>query len=175
MRKTDTYAAPNFRINIPSTAWYIRDTFNKLTFGFSYTRSTEHSPALVDRTSWSWNARIAYALTFPTDYYLQPFTSLFEGIWLLEEYKIRSLFAPTHQLGVQHGTSRAGHAANRRGQEIISATSASRRAGFMKPAEGGLITLRYYQSVNQLLNLELVSSSSSVRFPRSWATFSRRT
>ncbi len=163
MRRTDTYAAPNFRINIPSTAWYIRDTFNKLTFGFSYTRSTEHSPALVDRTSWSWNARIAYALTFPTDYYLQPFTSLFEGIWLLEEYKdMKIYFAPTTFNWAFSAVRSRDRSLQRTvgAQEIISRNfSASRQAGFSwKLTEGGLINPSGDYSVSvesSLLNLEL--------------------
>ncbi len=50
-RISDTYAAPNFRIGFPSQAWFIRDLFNKLGFGFTYTKSRDRSPAVVSHDS----------------------------------------------------------------------------------------------------------------------------
>ncbi|MCC6396710.1 MAG: cell surface protein SprA [Bacteroidetes bacterium] len=162
-RVTDTYAAPNFRINFPSNAWYIRDTFNKLNFGFSYTRSTERSPSVVSRVSWSWNARIAYAFTFPTDYYIQPFRDLFEGLWFLDEYKdIKIYFAPTNLTWSINAIRSRDRSLQRTvgAQEIISRNfSASRQFGFgWKLTEGGLANLSgdYNVSVeSSLLNFEL--------------------
>ena len=162
-RVTDTYAAPNFRINFPSNAWYIRDTFNKLSFGFTYTRSAENSPAIVSRVSWSWNARIAYALTFSPDYFIQPFRNLFDGIWLLDDYKdFKLYFAPT-SFNWSFSTIRSRDNSLQRttgAQEIISRNfSASRQAGFAwKLTENGLANLAgdYNVSVeSSLLNLEL--------------------
>lgn len=162
-RVTDTYAAPNFRINLPSSEWYIRDTFNKLTFGFSYTRSTERSPAVVSRVSWSWNARIAYNISLPADYYIQPFRTFFEGLWLLDEYKDWKLYySPTSlSWSVNSVRSRDNSLQRARGaQEIISRNfSASRQAGFAwKLTEGGVLNPSgdYNVSVeSSLLNLEL--------------------
>ncbi|MEO8167134.1 MAG: cell surface protein SprA, partial [bacterium] len=94
-RVTDTWSAPNFRIGLPSDEWWIRDTWNKLSFGFNYTRSTERNPSTSRRLSWLWNARIQYQLRLSPDYYFQPFTHIFEGIWLLDEYKdLKIWYAP---------------------------------------------------------------------------------
>lgn len=162
-RVTDTYAAPNFRINFPTNAWYIRDTFNKLNFGFSYTRSKERSPALVKRISWSWNARIAYAITLPSDAFVQPFRDLFDGVWLLEEYKdLKIYYAPTSfTWSVTAIRSRDNSLQRTAGaQEITSRNfSASRQFGFgWKLTEGGLMNLSGDYSVqveSSLLNFEL--------------------
>ena len=173
-RASDTYAAPNFKINIPSSEWYIRDTFNKLSFGFTYTRSTEHSPALVNRVSWSWNARVAYALSFSPDYFIQPFRRLFDGIWLLEEYKdLKIFFAPTtFNWSLSAVRSRDRSLQRTVGaQEIISRNfSASRQAGFAwKLTENGLANLSGDYSVSvesSLLDLELDQFKQQRTFSR---------
>lgn len=173
-RTTDTYAAPNFKINIPSNEWFIRDTFNKLSFGFTYTRSTEHSPALVSRTSWSWNARVAYALTFSPEYFVQPFRSLFDGIWLLEDYKeLKIYFAPTSfNWSLSAVRSRDNSLQRTLGaQEIVSRNfSASRQAGFAwKLSENGLVNPSGDYSVSvesSLLDLELDQSKQQRTFSK---------
>jgi len=162
-RVTDTYAAPSFRIIIPSTAWYIRDTFNKLTYGFNYTRSNERSPAVYYRTSWAWTARISYALTFPTDNFFQPFQKLFDGIWVLEEYKDVKIYFSPQSLNWSIAASRSRDRSLQRtagAVEIISRNfSASRGFGFgWKFSENGLVNPSgdYTLSVeSSLLDLEL--------------------
>ncbi|MBK7256546.1 MAG: cell surface protein SprA [Ignavibacteriae bacterium] len=162
-RVTDTYAAPNFRINLPSDAWYIRDTFNRLNFGFTYTKSTERSPSVVSRTSWSWNARIQYAITFPADAFIQPFRDLFEGIWLLDDYKdFKIFYAPSNFTWSISATRARDNSLQRAAgaQEIISRNfSASRQFGFgYKLTEGGLTNLSGDYSVSvesSLLDFEL--------------------
>jgi len=93
-RISDTYAAPNFRIGLPSNAWYVRDTWNKLNFGFNYTQSKDHSPAVVYSSNWSWTARVGYALTLSPNYNVTPFKELFDGVWFLDEYKNMKFFFP---------------------------------------------------------------------------------
>jgi cell surface protein SprA len=86
-RVAETYAAPTFRIGLPSKWWIIRDTFNKLTYGFTYTRSNERAPALVYREAWNWNVRLGYAISLPPENYIAPFRTVFDGVFLLDEYK----------------------------------------------------------------------------------------
>ncbi len=94
-RVTDTWASPNFHIGLPSEDWWIRDTWNKLSFGFNYTKATERNPSTSRRLSWQWNARIQYQLRLNPDYYFQPFRNIFDGIWLLDEYKdLKIWYAP---------------------------------------------------------------------------------
>ncbi len=162
-RVTDTYAAPNFKIALPSQEWYIRDTFNRLTFGFTYTRSTERSPAIVNRTAWSWNASIRYALTLPPDYFITPVKDLFDGIWLLDEYKGVRLYFPitSFSWGVSAVRSRDVSLQRAQGaQQFITRNfTASRQLGFQwRLAEGGLLSPSgdYNLSIeSSLLDLEL--------------------
>ena len=95
-RITETYAAPNFRIVLPSRWWLIRDTFSKLTFGATYNRSSERSPAIVSRNAWAWTGRMSYALTLSPEYHIKPFAWLFKGLWFLDEYaEMKIAFAPS--------------------------------------------------------------------------------
>jgi hypothetical protein len=162
-RVSDTYALPNIRIVIPSQAWYVRDTFDKLNFGFTYTKSSERSPAVVSAVSWSWNARINYAISFPSDIYFTPFKNLFDGIWFLEEYKfLRVFYAPVNfTWSVSATRSRSNTIQRIEGaQEIVSRNfSASRGFGFTwKFTEGGLLSPTMDYSLNvesSLLDFEL--------------------
>jgi cell surface protein SprA len=86
-RVSETYAAPTFRVVLPTQWWLIRDTFNRLTFGVTYNRSTDRSPALVYRKAWAWTGRVSYAINLSPDYHIKPFSWLFDSIWLLDEYK----------------------------------------------------------------------------------------
>lgn len=173
-RVTDTYAAPNFRIGFPSQAWYIRDTFNKLTFGFTYTRTRENNPAIARRLSWSWNTRISYAIQFSPDYYISPFTSLFKGLWFLDEYKDMKIFFTPTSFNWSFGATRSRDVALQRtinSQETISRNfSANRQFGFAwKFTEGGLTNLSgaYNLSVeSSLLDLETDRFMAQRRFSR---------
>ncbi|HEX9007032.1 MAG TPA: cell surface protein SprA, partial [Bacteroidota bacterium] len=161
-RTTDTWAAPSFRVALPGS-WLVRDILNKLTFGFTYTKSNERSPSVVFRTSWSWNARIAYQLSFSPDYYFQPFTKLFEGVWFLDEYKdLKIYFAPSSlNWSVSAVRSRDNSLQRTDGATLITSRNftASRQIGFAwKATEGGLLNLAgdYALSVEStLLNFEL--------------------
>jgi cell surface protein SprA len=88
----DSYSVPNLRIAFPTDVWYIRDTFSKMAFGFNYSKSSDRSPAILTRTTWLWNFRVAYGATLPNDYYIQPFKKIFDGIFLLNAYKDWKLY-----------------------------------------------------------------------------------
>ncbi|MBI4534641.1 MAG: cell surface protein SprA, partial [Ignavibacteriae bacterium] len=171
-RVTDTYAAPTFRLGLPSQAWYVRDTFNKLTFGFTYTKSTERSPAIIRRLAWQWNAKIAYALTLPPEYFFAPFKDLFDGIWLLDEYKnLKIYYAPTNFTWSVSATRSRDVSLQRAAgaQEIISRNfTASRQFGFgWKLTEGGLMNLSGDYGLNiesSLLDFELDAKKQQRRF-----------
>lgn len=162
-RITDTYAAPNFKFGFPSQAWYIRDTFNKLAFGFSYTRTRERSPQTVSHTYWSWNTRIAYALSLSPDYYIQPFKELFQGLWFLDEYKdIKIYYTPTNFTWSVTATRSRDNSLQRvrNAVETISRQfTTSRQFGFgWKLTEGGLLNLGGTYNLTadaSLQNLEL--------------------
>jgi cell surface protein SprA len=92
LRVQNTYSVPNFRIGIPTQKWYIRDTFNKLSFRFNYNKSNDRDPSIVTRVSWQWNLSVGYSVNIQNDYFLQPFKSLFADIFLLKEFKDWKLY-----------------------------------------------------------------------------------
>jgi hypothetical protein len=161
-RISDTWAAPTFRVGLPVDDWWIRDTFNKLSYGFTYTRSEERSPAVVFRTSWSWSASIRYALTLPPDYFIQPFRSLFDGVFLLDAYKDLRIFFPLTGFNWGVGFNRARDVSLMRSvnaQELTTRAFTSNRSlgfgwrltenGFLNPSGDYSVTVE-----SSLLSLE---------------------
>lgn len=161
-RVSDTYAAPGFHISLPSNAWYIRDTFNKLNFGFNYTKSRAMDPSVVYSLSWAWNARISYAVSLPPDYFFLPFKNIFDGVWLLDEYKNLKIFFPITSFTWSVAANRSRSSSLQRVEgatELISRQfTMSRSMGFSwKLTEGGMLNLAgdYSLSVeSSLLGLE---------------------
>ena len=173
-RETDTYAAPSFRIGFPSNDWFIRDTFNKLTLGFNYTKSRERNPAISSRVAWSWNAKISYALNLSPDYYVQPFKSLFDGLWFLDEYKNLKIFYTPTSFTWSFTAVRSRDVSTQRtvgAQQLTSRNfTASRQFGFgWKATEGGIANLsgNYNLSIeSSLLDLETDRSKQQRPFSK---------
>jgi cell surface protein SprA len=82
----DSYSLPNFRLVLPTQLWFIRDTFSKLSYSFNYTTAHDRDPSITTRSSWLWNFRVSYGLSLP-EYYVQPFKSIFSGIFMLDGFK----------------------------------------------------------------------------------------
>ncbi|MGA9117414.1 MAG: cell surface protein SprA [Bacteroidota bacterium] len=146
IRVTDTYAAPTLRIGLPSREWFIRDTFNRLMFGFNYTRSRERNPVTERSVSWQWSARLSWALNFSPEYYIAPFQELFDGLWFLDEYKdLKLYYTPTNVswsfTATRQRTTTLQRAAGSR--ETISRNfTSARQMGFgWKLTEGGMLNL----------------------------------
>ncbi len=87
LRVSDSYAVPNLRIALPTQLWYIRDTFSKLTWAFSYSIAHDRDPSITYRRSWLWNFRVSYGVSLPADAYIQPFKKIFSGIFMLDGFK----------------------------------------------------------------------------------------
>ena len=69
---SETWTLSNIKIKIPTDIWYIRDTFNNLTFGFNYNNSTASSPTVRNSDSWIWNANANYSVNISRDNYFKP-------------------------------------------------------------------------------------------------------
>ena len=160
---SDTYAVPAFHIAFPSQAWYIRDTFNKLNFGFNYTKSLDMNPSVVYSLSWAWSARISYAVSLPPDYFVMPFRSLLDGAWFLDEYKNLKIFFPlanfTWALSANRSRSNTLQRVDGATELVSRQFTMSRSMGFSwKLTEGGLLNLSGDYSLavsSSLLGLEL--------------------
>jgi hypothetical protein len=69
---SDTWNASSVRLKIPSNLWWIQDTFNSLTYSFSYNRSFATSPTIASNSGWQWIANLNYGLNLSPDYYFKP-------------------------------------------------------------------------------------------------------
>lgn len=157
-RVSDTYSVPNLRIGLPSDEWYIRDTFNKLSLSGNYTISRERSPAVQQRTQWSWTGGINYAVSLPTDYYFQPFKKLFEGVFLFNEFKDWKLYYAPGNFSAGLTTMRSQTRERARGpfgdRPVSRLFTANRSFGFSyKVTEGGLTNLSGEYGINIESNL----------------------
>ncbi|MES2765590.1 MAG: cell surface protein SprA [Bacteroidota bacterium] len=85
LRVEDQFALVGLRLPIPTELWWIRDTFNKLTYGYTYNQTFERSPVVAERFNWHWNAKAQYALTIPADFHFDPLTWL-GGVPVLGTY-----------------------------------------------------------------------------------------
>jgi len=144
LHTSDTYAAPGFHISFPTDAWYIRDTFNKLQFGFNYTKSKDENPSVVYSISWGWSAHMSYAVSLPPEYFVMPFRKLFDGVWMLDEFKNLKLFFPIANFSWSLAANRSRSNTLQRvdgATEIVSRQfTMSRSMGFAwKLSEGGLM------------------------------------
>ncbi len=160
---SDSYSIPSLRIVLPSQAWYLRDTFNKLAFSFQYNKSRYRDPSIAERFAWQWSFRMTYGVQLPTDRYFQPFTHLFGGIPLLSDFKEWKLYyMPITSFNASLGGQR-----NRTFQQtrIEGSTptdtrglAAGKSAGFdWKLTENGLLNLsgNYSLAIDRnLLNLD---------------------
>ncbi len=69
---SESWNLANIRIKIPTELWYIRDTFNSLSFSFNYNKSTGRSPTVVRNDNWVWNASANYSVNLSRDLYFKP-------------------------------------------------------------------------------------------------------
>lgn len=76
---TDSYALPNFRLNIPLDIWIIKKTINQISLSYSYTSTYRRTPIIEWGKDWNWNAQLRYGIQFDADNYLSPFKPL--GVW----------------------------------------------------------------------------------------------
>jgi len=90
----DAFSFANLRIAWPGQSWYIRDIFNKLTFGYNYRQERQRSPLIEQRFDWSWNFKGAYQTPTLTGFDIQPFKKIFETTPILSfwrDFKINLL------------------------------------------------------------------------------------
>lgn len=69
---SDSWSLSNIKFKIPSNAWYIRDTFNSLSFNFNFNKTYSRNPNTLNSNSWVWNASAKYAINLSKDYFFYP-------------------------------------------------------------------------------------------------------
>ena len=165
----DQYTVSNLRIVFPTDAWYIRDTFSKLSYGFTYVSSSDRNPTMLTKTSWLWNFRIGYSINLTNDYFLQPFTSLFSGVFLLDKYKDWKIyFMPITSFNAGLSAQRSRNFEVSRSQTQFPRETrnfgSSKSVGFTyKLSEGGLLNLGGDYSLNIDRQLNQLDNDTSGR------------
>lgn len=147
LRIQDSYNLPNVRIVLPWKPWYLDYTINKLTYGFSYTRSSERSPSVANRRAWSWDFRTGYGFTLPNNLYVQPFKSLFAKVFFFDQFKDWKLYyVPFSNFSSSMSSRRSSTVDLQRTAGALARDSrtfnASKAFGFgYKLTEGGMLNL----------------------------------
>lgn len=139
------FAMPTIHFAVPSNAWFIDQTINRLSFSANYNIQRDTNPQFLSSELWGWNGRISYDLSFPADYYIQPFKTVFANIPILKDYKEYKFFYTPGKIqwnvdarrDRKEEIARAGRKKN-----LTSNFLANRSFGFgWKVSEGGLLNV----------------------------------
>jgi cell surface protein SprA len=69
---SESYTLSNIKLRIPSDYWLIQDSFNSLTFGYTFNKTFSRNPTTLESNTWVWNATMAYQLNLSPDYSVTP-------------------------------------------------------------------------------------------------------
>ncbi len=174
IRVSETYAMPTINFRINSDEWYIRETINKLNFGFSYNSQNERSPQLTWRKNWNWDFKADYGVNLAniSDFLsVYPFSYLFTGVFFFDQYKDYkiSLFPKSFSVSMNANRTRTEEKYRLESLDrapIRNFTSARSMKMDFKFTEGGLLNLgtNYQLSVaSNLADLE-TDTSGKIQF-----------
>ncbi|HEY6907663.1 MAG TPA: cell surface protein SprA, partial [Ignavibacteriaceae bacterium] len=155
---SDSWSASNIKIKVPTSLWYVRDTFNALSFGFNYNKTFSRSPTVLSNNGWVWNATMSYALNLSPTYYFYPQEIPVIGsvVGLFSDYKdVKVYYTPQNfafnvTARRQRNTNVTRSQTGASSQEIVSRDFGTTR-GFnfnWKLTEGGLINIATSYNVN---------------------------
>ena len=86
LKVQDQWALTGLKLGLPSSAWYIDDTFNKLTFNYNYAQEYQRSQVVANHFTWRWQFRMDYAVSLPSTLSVSPVKFL-GGVYGLKSYK----------------------------------------------------------------------------------------
>jgi cell surface protein SprA len=172
---SNTFSASSIKLAIPTDVWYIRDSFNALTFGFSYNNSFRRSPTIQESKNWLWNASMNYGISFSPDLYinLADIPVLGWVINLFKDYRNAKVYFTPQNISAAITAKRNRNSSITRVTGNIPANvvvsrdfSATRGFNFVwRLTEGGFlnITTTYNVSVNSSLAYLLVDENDNER------------
>ncbi len=142
----DAFAFSNFRLAWPGQSWYVRDIFNKFTFGFDYRQERQRSPLIEQRFDWSWRFKGGYQTPTLTGFDIQPFKKIFETTPVLSFWKDFKVNLLPQTFGVGTEIKRGRITEKLRNVEFPSSVirdfEASRTAQFRWPiTDGGILNI----------------------------------
>ncbi len=163
MNVSNTISSSSIKLKLPTDVWYIRDTWNALSYGFNYNNRFSRSPTVLESSSWLWSASINYAFNFSPDLFFKfadiPLIGAFFD--LLSDYKdVKFYFTPQNfaanaTANRNQSSSQTRPTGNTPTQPIISQDFTTSR-GFnfnWKFIDGGLINLS--STYNVIINSTL--------------------
>jgi cell surface protein SprA len=72
MSTSDSWSLGNIVFKIPDAPWYIRDSFNSLSYTFNYNKTFSRSPTILSNSTWVWNAGVNYSVNASPENYVMP-------------------------------------------------------------------------------------------------------
>ncbi len=147
---SETWAVSNMRIKIPTELWYIKDTFNNLSFSFNYNKSSQKSPTVLSSNNWIWNASASYSVNFSPELYFKPVDIPLIGYLfdLFSDYRDMKIYFTPQSMNWQLTASRKRNFTQNRTVTTITPPTvmrdftSTRGAGFTwNVTEGGFINL----------------------------------
>ena len=157
---SETWTLSNIKIKIPTDVWYIRDTFNNLSFGFNYNNSTASSPTVRNSDSWIWNANANYSVNISRDNFFRPVDIPIIGSFfdLFSDYRdVKIYFLPQSITSSITASRKRSYTQNRAISDkpnILRDFTATRGAGFnWALTEGGFwnLSLNYNFDISSTL------------------------
>ncbi len=170
---SDSWSASNIKIKVPTSQWYIRDTFNALSFGFNFNKTFSRSPTVFSNNGWVWNATLNYALNLSPNYYFYPEEIPVIGsvVALFSDYKDVKVFYTPQSFSFnatarrQRNTNITRSQTSAPSQEIVSRDFGTTR-GFnfnWKLTEGGFLNLATSYNVNITSSLAYLETDGTDR------------
>lgn len=89
----DSWALTGVRLGLPINSWIIKETFNKLNVGYSYSQEFERSPVVAERFNWMWKLNAQYTNSIPELITLKPLSWIgdFPILGTYKDWKINFL------------------------------------------------------------------------------------
>jgi cell surface protein SprA len=94
---TNSVSSSGIKLRIPTDLWYIRDSWNALTFGFNYSNRYNRTPTVSYSYNWLWNTTVNYGFNFSPDLHIKMANLPVVGFLfsLMKDYKdLKVYFAP---------------------------------------------------------------------------------
>ncbi len=167
---SNTFSSSNIKLKLPTDVWYVRDTWNALSFGFNYNNRFNRSPTVLEANSWLWNATSTYAFNFSPDLYIKMSDLPVVGIIfsLFKDYKDLKIYFAPQNFSANLTANRNRNSSQTRPRPgiptnaIVSQDFTTSR-GFSfnwKLTEGGLINLNFNYNVNMNSSLADILTDS---------------
>jgi len=169
---TDVYSFSGAKFPIPSKFWLLDDTWNKLSYGFTYSHSFLRSPFIEYQQSWNWSASLKYGVQLKQFLSLQPFSTL-SSVPVVGDYKTYKIFFMPSSFNASLTLTRSELDEQDRGVDSVNPKilgfAAVRSAGFVWPiSENGILnpTLTYNVGITStLVPAELQDSATQTEYP----------